>query len=428
MNRFLIVVGLLLILLMGSCQMPIPGPVEEGLFSLEANFGRTIVKTTDSEEGIFIHPTPDGGFVSLLETLTDHTERNIVTNVKAVKLDANGANDWVFSPELSSTFMRTGVFVLPNPFSLNKRYLIGIQKINMIDYNTNVELIYVDENGDEIWHMEYPASDRDLLTGALFTSENTVMVYGKTNSTDGVFEGKNQSTGYDGFVLEIDLFNGESRQTFLYDYLEGDNGINRIYKTPDSPELFFVGEARNAANVQKIWFMRTFNFHATFKSQALFGNNDDFVYIFGGLRRIGVDEYVLASTKRMLDNERMAFYKFRADELLSETNRNFDIQFDPKINWALNNIHLFPKEVNKVSYSELLRIPGIGPKSAQRILKERKFFKIKYDNLKKMGVVLKRAKYFLTCDGRYFGGIEINPELIKYKLGDNDKDKQLSFF
>ena len=124
----------------------------------------------------------------------------------------------------------------------------------------------------------------------------------------------------------------------------------------------------------------------------------------------------------------LRFYKFRADELLSETNRNFDLQFDPKINWALNNIHLFPKEVNKVSYKELLRIPGIGPKSAQRIVKERNFFKIKYDNLKKMGVVLKRAKYFLTCDGRYFGGIEVNPEIIKYKLGEDDKDRQLSFF
>ncbi len=124
----------------------------------------------------------------------------------------------------------------------------------------------------------------------------------------------------------------------------------------------------------------------------------------------------------------LRFYKFRADELLSEVNRNFDLEFDPKINWALNNIHLFPKEVNEVSYDELLRIPGIGPKSAHRIVKERKFFKLNYDNLKKMGVVLKRAKYFLTCDGRYHGGIVIKPEIIKYKLGEMENDRQLSFF
>jgi len=124
----------------------------------------------------------------------------------------------------------------------------------------------------------------------------------------------------------------------------------------------------------------------------------------------------------------LRFYKFRADELLSEGNRNFDLEFDPKINWALNNIHLFPKEVNRVSYDELLRIPGIGPKSAQRIVKERKFFKIKYENLKKIGVVLKRAKYFLTCDGRYHGGIDIKPEIIRYKLSESDLDRQVSFF
>jgi len=124
----------------------------------------------------------------------------------------------------------------------------------------------------------------------------------------------------------------------------------------------------------------------------------------------------------------LRFYKFRADELLSESNRNFDLEFDPKINWALNNIHLFPKEINKSSYDELLRIPGIGPKSAQRIIKERKFFKLNYDNLKKMGVVLKRAKYFLTCDGRYHGGIDIKPDIIKYKLGEIENKRQLSFF
>jgi len=124
----------------------------------------------------------------------------------------------------------------------------------------------------------------------------------------------------------------------------------------------------------------------------------------------------------------LRFYKFRADELLSEANRNFDLEFDPKINWALNNIHLFPKEVNKASYNELLRIPGIGPKSAGRIVKERKFFRVNYENLKKMGVVLKRAKYFITCDGRYHGGIEIKPAIIKYKLGEIENDRQLSFF
>ena len=124
----------------------------------------------------------------------------------------------------------------------------------------------------------------------------------------------------------------------------------------------------------------------------------------------------------------LRFYKFRADELLSEKNRNFDLEFDPKINWAFNNIGQFPKEINKVSYDELLRIPGIGPKSAGRIVKERKFFPLNYDNLKRIGVVLKRAKYFITCSGKYYGGIDISPELIKYKLGEMENSRQISFF
>ena len=76
----------------------------------------------------------------------------------------------------------------------------------------------------------------------------------------------------------------------------------------------------------------------------------------------------------------------------------------------------------------LLRIPGIGPVSAKRIIKQRKIALMSYEGLKKVGVVLKRAKYFITCSGKYYGGIEINPEFIKYKLGNMEKSRQLSFW
>jgi predicted DNA-binding helix-hairpin-helix protein len=124
----------------------------------------------------------------------------------------------------------------------------------------------------------------------------------------------------------------------------------------------------------------------------------------------------------------MRFYKFNAKELLSETNPNLDLDFDPKIAWAFNNMDEFPIEVNKVSYDRLLRIPGIGPVSAKRIIEQRRLSPVTYDGLKKMGVVLKRAKYFITCQGRYFGGIDLNPEIIKYKLGDMEESRQLSFW
>jgi putative DNA modification/repair radical SAM protein len=124
----------------------------------------------------------------------------------------------------------------------------------------------------------------------------------------------------------------------------------------------------------------------------------------------------------------LRFYKFRAEELLNQDAQYFDLEFDPKISWAFTNINLFPIEINKASYELLLRIPGIGPVSAKRIIKQRKIALMSYEGLKKVGVVLKRAKYFITCSGKYYGGIEINPEFIKYKLGNMEKSRQLSFW
>lgn len=99
----------------------------------------------------------------------------------------------------------------------------------------------------------------------------------------------------------------------------------------------------------------------------------------------------------------LRFYGFTADEILDEKNPFLDTELDPKISWALRNIHLFPIEINKASMEELMRIPGIGSTSAYRILRQRRVAAVKYDDLKKMGVVLKRAKYFLTCSGKYYG-------------------------
>lgn len=112
----------------------------------------------------------------------------------------------------------------------------------------------------------------------------------------------------------------------------------------------------------------------------------------------------------------MRFYGFKAKDLL-EKDDNFNLLLDPKITWALKNLNEFPKEINKVNYYELLKIPGIGPTSAKRIIKCRKKFKITFLDLKKMGVVLKRAKYFITCDNQYyFKRDNFNKNFIEKKL------------
>ncbi len=98
----------------------------------------------------------------------------------------------------------------------------------------------------------------------------------------------------------------------------------------------------------------------------------------------------------------LRFYHFKVKDLLNPDNPNFNILVDPKADWALRHLDEFPKEVNTSSYNDLLKIPGIGVKSAKRIIYSRRVFKLYFDDLKKMGVVLKRAKYFITCGGKYF--------------------------
>lgn len=105
----------------------------------------------------------------------------------------------------------------------------------------------------------------------------------------------------------------------------------------------------------------------------------------------------------------LRFYNFKVSDLLDENNPNFNILLDPKADYALRHLEEFPKEVNTCSYSDLLKIPGVGVKSAKRIIKARQVFKLSFDDLKKLGVVLKRAKYFITCNHKFF----INSKLFQ---------------
>lgn len=112
----------------------------------------------------------------------------------------------------------------------------------------------------------------------------------------------------------------------------------------------------------------------------------------------------------------LRFYGFEADELLSEDRPNFNEQLDPKCDWALRHLELFPVEIQTAPYDMVLRIPGIGPKSAGRIMKARRFGSLSFENLKKMGVVLKRAHYFITCNGKMMYHIPIEEQYITRQL------------
>ena len=124
----------------------------------------------------------------------------------------------------------------------------------------------------------------------------------------------------------------------------------------------------------------------------------------------------------------LRFYGFTVSELFRSGGENLDPDLDPKVTWALRNLDAFPVEINTASYEQLMRIPGIGHLSARRIMRQRRFAAVRFDDLKKMGVVIKRAKYFILCCGRYYGDRSFEQETIRNSLLQMESGLQLSMF
>lgn len=109
-------------------------------------------------------------------------------------------------------------------------------------------------------------------------------------------------------------------------------------------------------------------------------------------------------------------YGFQAHELLDEKTPNLDMDYDPKTVWALNHMEQFPVEINQAPFKILIRIPGIGIRGAQKIVSARKISPLDFNDLKKMGLSVKRAQYFITCKGRYYGTVSCEPLKIRRAL------------
>ena len=135
----------------------------------------------------------------------------------------------------------------------------------------------------------------------------------------------------------------------------------------------------------------------------------------------------------------LRYYGFQADELLSEERPNFNEMLDPKCDYALRHLEFFPVDVQTASYDLILRVPGIGPKSARRIVNSRRYGKLDFDNLKKMGVILKRAHYFITCSGKMMYNTPIDEKYItrlmiaangneNWQIMHQDNSRQMNLF
>ena len=112
----------------------------------------------------------------------------------------------------------------------------------------------------------------------------------------------------------------------------------------------------------------------------------------------------------------LRFYGFQASELLDEAHPDINPQLDPKCSWAVSHLEQFPVEVMRADYETLLRVPGIGPTSAKRIVSARRTAHLRFEDLKKLGVVVKRAQYFVLCDGRAAPGLRFSPATIVQQL------------
>ena len=131
----------------------------------------------------------------------------------------------------------------------------------------------------------------------------------------------------------------------------------------------------------------------------------------------------------------LRYYHFRAEEILDEEQPDFDPRVDPKCSWALRHMERFPVEVSTADYETLLRVPGIGVTSARRILTARRGAPLSFDTLKKVGVVLKRAQYFMTCGGKLLPGLRVREDQVLGHLAALEKPalaaampEQLSLF
>lgn len=147
-----------------------------------------------------------------------------------------------------------------------------------------------------------------------------------------------------------------------------------------------------------------------------------------GLRRVFYSAYMPVSASKLLPAREtfrppllrehrlyqadwlLRYYRFQAEELLSEEAPDFDPRVDPKCSWALRHMDFFPVEVNRADYETLLRVPGIGVRSARRILQARRWGSLTFEDLKRLKVVLKRAQYFVTCSGKIPQGLRVSPD------------------
>lgn len=146
------------------------------------------------------------------------------------------------------------------------------------------------------------------------------------------------------------------------------------------------------------------------------------------LPKIGSEVPMLRENRLYQTDWLMRFYGFQVSEILNAQHQHLDLDIDPKLGWALRNLHEFPIDINTADKRMLARIPGIGMQSVDKIIKARKFRKLNWEHLKKIGIAFNRARYFMVCNSQHFEKRDLSAETIKGLILQNGKSKYQNTF
>lgn len=209
----------------------------------------------------------------------------------------------------------------------------------------------------------------------------------------------------------------QSSDIFLFPADKKDLQLNRPFAPAGQSTQMIIG-ATDETDLELI--RTTQNLYKSFDLKRVFYSgyipiNDD-----AALPEIGTEVPLLREHRLYQADWLLRYYGFFADELLDDNNPFFDNRIDPKCNWALKHLDMFPIEINTASYEELLRVPGIGPTGVKKIMSARRYGNVTFQMLKQMKIALKRAQFFITCNGKMLYRIPFEQQFIRNRLVDVD--------
>ena len=165
------------------------------------------------------------------------------------------------------------------------------------------------------------------------------------------------------------------------------------------------------------------HYYSTYKMKRVYYSGYVPVLQDERLPALGTEVPMLRENRLYQTDWLLRFYGFDVREILNNQHPNLDVDIDPKLSWALRNMHLFPVDVNKADKRMLARIPGLGMHSVSKILNARKYRKLNWENLKAIGIAMNRAKYFMVCDSNQWERKDLEPSQIKSMILQSSQSK-----